>query len=120
MKESQENYIETIYMLQQRNQVVRSIDIAKELGYSKPSISRAVKLLKEDGFINIDHYGIITFTEKGLKKAVDIYDRHVTITRFFMDVLHLDAQTAEEDACRVEHVISEKTFQAIKVKVEEK
>lgn len=118
MRESQENYLETIYLLQERNGTVRSVDIAKELGYSKPSISRAMKLLKTENFIDIDESGCITFTKKGLEKALDIYDKHVTITRFFTEVLGLNKESAEQDACRIEHVISDDTFYAIKKKVE--
>ena len=114
MQESGENYLETILMLHQRQGYVRSIDIANELGFTKPSISRAVGILKGDGYITVEPSGNILLTEKGQAKAEAIYDRHITITAFLHKTLGIDPDTAEADACRIEHVISEATFQKMK------
>ncbi|HHU55181.1 MAG TPA: metal-dependent transcriptional regulator [Acholeplasmataceae bacterium] len=115
--ESREDYLETIFILGKRHKNVRSIDIARELGYSKPSISRAMGILKKSGFINIDKNGYITLTELGLKRAQEIFERHSTITNFLIH-LGVDEEIAEIDACRIEHIISEETFEKIKAKVE--
>lgn len=112
--ESGENYLETILVLQDRLGTVRSIDMANELGYSKPSVSRAVKLLRERGYITVERGGVINLTKAGLKEARAIYERHKVITRFFMEVLGVDAETAEKDACRIEHIISKTSFEKIK------
>ncbi|HWP79682.1 MAG TPA: metal-dependent transcriptional regulator [Candidatus Acidoferrum sp.] len=112
--ESGENYLETILMLSQRNGNVRSIDVATELGYSKPSVSRAVGILKESGYIVVDNLGHIKLTEQGRERAGEIYDRHIAITRFLTEKLGLSHEIAEADACRIEHIISEETFLAIK------
>ena len=114
MYESGENYLETILMLQNRNGNVRSIDIARELNFSKPSVSRAVGLLKQSGFILIDDNGFITLSESGNEEAKRIYERHTILTEFFVKVAGVSQELAEEDACRVEHVISNDTFQGIK------
>lgn len=112
--ESGENYLETILILRNRLGVVRSIDMANELGYTKPSVSRAVKLLKEHGYITVGRGGAINLTETGLKEAKAIYERHQVITRFFTDILGVDPDTAEKDACRIEHIISKASFEKIK------
>lgn len=112
--ESGENYLETILILQKRLGTVRSIDMASELGFTKPSVSRAVKLLKERGFITVEQGGAINLTESGLREAQSIYERHLIITRFFSEELGIDAETAEKDACRIEHIISKKSFAKIK------
>lgn len=114
MHESGENYLETILILKERNGTVRSIDIANELGYAKPSVSRAVKLLVESGMIIMERSGELILTKKGLVKANSIYERHKVLSKFFVDILGVDRQTADSDACRIEHVISEKAFQKIK------
>ena len=111
--ESREDYLETILILKKRNGTVRSIDIANELGYSRPSVSRAIKLLREKEFINVSENGLISFTEKGQKKAKEVYERHVLITEF-LTALGVDELTASQDACRMEHVISKDSFQALK------
>ena len=111
--ESAENYIETIYMLRRPQGDVRSIDIATELGFSKPSVSVAMKNLRENGYIEVDSMGFITLTEKGLEIAERMYERHTLLTEFLVG-LGVDAETAAEDACRIEHVISEESFEAIK------
>lgn len=111
--ESAENYIETIYMLRRQQGDVRSIDIATELGFSKPSVSVAMKNLRENGYIEVDSMGFITLTDKGLEIAERMYERHTLLTEFLVG-LGVDAEIAAEDACRIEHVISEASFEAIK------
>lgn len=112
--ESGENYLETILLLQRQNGFVRSVDVANALDYTKASISRAMRILKENGYIDIARSGQITLTEKGLAKACDIYDRHLMITQFLMRSLGLEHKTADSDACRIEHVISPETFERIR------
>ncbi|MBC8586487.1 metal-dependent transcriptional regulator [Youxingia wuxianensis] len=118
MHESGENYLETILMLQNKNGFVRSIDIANELEYTKPSISRAMGILRKNGYITMDDGGQILLTELGRKKAEEIYERHLLITKFLMETLGIERQLADKDACRIEHVISQETFERIKAKVE--
>lgn len=113
MQESGEMYLETIYVLSQQSSTVRSIDVAEHLGYSKPSVSRAVGLLKKDGFLLIDEMGHLKLTESGEHRAKTIYERHTVLTRMFME-LGVDEETAAADACRIEHYISDKSFQAVK------
>ncbi len=108
--ESGEDYLETILILKNKNGSVRSIDIASELGYSKPSVSRAVGVLKKAGYILVDEKGHITFTEDGLALAEKIYNRHETISQFFVEVLGISEDTAVKDACRIEHDLSDETF----------
>ncbi|MFA5636731.1 MAG: metal-dependent transcriptional regulator [Anaerovoracaceae bacterium] len=112
--ESGENYLETILLLEKKNGTVRSIDIATELDYSKPSISRAMGILKENGYIRMERNGDIHLTEKGRNRANSIYERHRLITEYLMRALGVDEKTADEDACRIEHVISEASFEKIK------
>lgn len=114
MQESGENYLETILILRERNGTVRSIDIANELGYAKPSVSRAVKLLEKKGLIVMEHNGELVLTDKGLEMASAIYERHRIISEFFVDILGVDKISADMDACRIEHVISETSFNKIK------
>ena len=115
MFESGEDYIETIYRLKKRNGVVYSIDIAKELGFSRPSDSRAMGILREEGYIIMDDISKeINLTDIGRKKAVEIYDRHKTLTSFLQKTANVSAKIAETDACRIEHVISPSTFRGIK------
>lgn len=111
--ESAENYIETIYMLKIRQGDVRSIDIANELGFSKPSVSIAMKNLRENGYIEVSSSGYITLTESGTKIAERMYERHVILTKFF-EGLGVDPSIAAEDACRIEHIISSESFEAVK------
>ncbi len=113
LHESGEMYLETIYILTQRSDSVRSIDVGEYMGYSKPSVSRAVGLLKKDGYIVIDEKGYINLTETGRQKAEQIYERHLILTSLFQN-LGVDEETASEDACRIEHYLSDKTFNAIK------
>lgn len=114
MYESGENYLETILILSKRKGSVRSIDIARELDFSKPSVSRGVGILKEDNLIIIDSNGFIELTEEGKKKAESVYERHQQLTVFLMETAGVSHETAEEDACRIEHIISEETYQGIK------
>lgn len=111
--ESGEMYLETILVLQLRNSKVRSIDISEEMQFSKPSVSRAIKLLKTNGYINVDAQGYITFTEKGKEVAEDIYDRHQVLTECLM-FLGVSEELAAKDACKIEHDLSKETFAAIK------
>lgn len=113
MMESAENYLETILMLKAANGNVRSIDIANELGFSKPSVSVAMKRLRENGHIAVDDSGSIELTDSGRKIAEKIYERHVLLTKLLTSI-GVSPETAEEDACRVEHYISEETFDALK------
>lgn len=115
--ESGETYLETILVLSKRMGTVRSIDLAGELGYTKPSVSRAVKLLKERGYITVERGGALMLTDTGRAEAEKIYERHQVITKFFQEVLGVDPETAEEDACRIEHIISTASFEKIKQKV---
>jgi Mn-dependent DtxR family transcriptional regulator len=96
---------------------VRSIDVANELGCAKPSISRAMAILRRSGYLEMDRHGALTLTEAGLQKAQSIYERHRLIARFLSDVLGVDQAIAERDACRVEHVISQETFDRIRERV---
>ena len=116
--ESAENYLETILVLQKRNGYVRSIDIATELNFSKPSISNAMKQLRSKGYIQMDESRLITLTEKGRKVAEQIYERHQLISEF-LEMLGVASQTAAEDACKIEHVLSKETFEKFKEHVNE-
>ena len=113
IQESSENYLETILILGQKKGNVRSIDIVNELGFSKPSISVAMKNLKNEGYITVNELGHIKLTEKGSKIAETIYERHTLLTNWLIR-LGVDADTAQKDACRIEHVISSESFDAIK------
>lgn len=119
LQESGEMYLETIYVLTQKIGSVRSLDVAEYMNYSKPSISRAMGLLKSGNYILIDASGYITLTESGLEIAKKIYERHTVITRLLV-MLGVDEETAAEDACKIEHDISEKSFEAIKAHAAEK
>lgn len=114
MQESGENYLETILLLEEKKGNVRSIDVATELGFSKPSISRAMGILRQSGLLVIDEGGRLLLTEAGRQKAEAVYERHRVIRRFMMLSLSLPTEIADRDACRIEHVISEETFAAIK------
>lgn len=111
--ESAENYLETILLLEKANGSVRSVDIATELGFSKPSVSVAMKNLRESGYIETDKYGHIVLLQKGREIAEKMYERHTIITKWLVSI-GVSENTAADDACKVEHVISEETFEAIK------
>ena len=113
IQESAEMYMETIYILSLKNKNVRAIDISRYMNYSKPSVSRAMKNLSGEGYVDIDAEGNIVLTEKGLRIAEGIYEKHRQLTDFFIRI-GVSADVADEDACRIEHVISDETFEAIK------
>ena len=111
--ESAENYLETILMVKNKKGSVRSIDIANELDFSKPSVSVAMKNLRENGFIDVDSNGYITLLDKGQEIAEKMYERHTTLSKWLIS-LGVPEDIAVEDACRIEHIISVETFEAIK------
>ena len=113
IKESGEMYLETIYILCKSKSSVRSIDVAEYMNFSRASVSRGIGLLKKQDFILMDRDGYITLTEKGLKTAEKIYERHTVISKMLM-AMGIDEETATQDACRIEHVISDKTFEVMK------
>ena len=113
IQESAENYLETILILTHRNGIVRSIDIANELEFSKPSVSIAMRNLRENGYISVGEGGSITLLPAGLEIAERIYERHTVLTEWLIS-LGVSPKTAAEDACRIEHVISAESFTAIK------
>jgi len=117
IQESAENYLETILMLSKKQPFVRSIDIANELGFSKPSVSVAMKNLRTSGHILVNDAGHITLTETGLNIASSVLERHSVLSRMLM-ALGVDPEIASEDACRIEHVISAESFAAIKAHIE--
>ena len=110
--ESGEMYLETIHILLEKNGSVRSVDISEHMGYSKPSVSRAVGLLKSGGYITVNKEGFITLTETGIERANKIYARHTLLTQV-LTMLGVSKETADEDACKLEHAISDETFQAL-------
>lgn len=113
LHESAEMYLETIYVLTQRSSNVRSIDIAEHMHYSKPSVSRAVGLLRQGGYVAVDSDGFITLTDTGLAVAQKIFERHTVVSQLLIR-LGVSEKTAAEDACKIEHVISDETFNAVK------
>lgn len=113
LQESGEMYLETIHVLTKKLGVVRSIDICEEMGYSKPSVSRAMSILKEGGYIVVEKGGHIVLTDAGREVAEKIYNRHTLLTKFLISI-GVDAKTAAEDACKLEHHISDVTYEAIK------
>ena len=114
MHESGETYLETLLLLNKRLSIVRSIDVATDLGYSKASVSRAMGILKRLGYIDFQKGGAIQLTAKGFEKASSIYERHCYLTAFFQNTLNLPKEDATQNACRFEHVISPSCFVAIK------
>ncbi len=114
MQESGQNYLETIYLLQRENGQVRSIDVAKALSFSKPSVSRAMGKLKEAGYLEIQEGGKLVLTKEGNKMAKNLVDRQETITQFLMMTADVDMEVAEEDAKKMMHFLSDKTFKGIK------
>ena len=113
LQESGEMYLETIHVLTKKLGVVRSIDICEEMGYSKPSVSRAMSILKEGGYIVVEKGGHIILTETGREVAEKIYNRHTLLTKFLIGI-GVDEETAADDACKLEHHISDTTYEAIK------
>lgn len=113
IRESAEDYLEAILMLKNKNGYVRSIDIAHHLNFTKPSVSVAMKSFREEGYIIMDEHGYITLSEKGMEIANKVYERHNTIARAFM-AIGVSEKTAYEDSCKIEHVISEESFNKLK------
>lgn len=113
LQESGEMYLETIFILTEENPNVRSIDVCEHMGFSKPSVSRAVGLLKSGGYITVDKDGFISLTAEGREIAVKMYDRHRLLTNFLVS-LGVDAEVAATDACKIEHHISDESFKALK------
>lgn len=119
IRESGEMYLETIHVLLEKHGTVRSVDVSEHMGYSKPSVSRAVGLLKKGGYIQVDKDGYITLTEEGRQVAEKIYERHTLLSQMLM-ALGVSAETALEDACRLEHAISDESFRAIKAYIDQR
>lgn len=113
LKESGEMYLETIYVLSQKSSYVRSIDVCEEMGYSKPSVSRAVGLLKDGGYLSVSKEGALKLTSLGKEIAEKTYERHTVLSKLFM-CLGVSENAATTDACKIEHVISDETFDALK------
>ena len=113
IRESAEDYLETIYMLRQSMGMVRSIDIANDMNFSKPSVSIALKKLRESGYVQIDGGGFITLTESGTEIAERVFERHILLSQVLI-ALGVDEKTAREDACRLEHDLSVESFEKIK------
>lgn len=120
MQESGENYLETVLKLKEKNGTVRSIDIAREMNFSKPSVSRAMSILREDGFITMEHSGEIELTEKGRIKAGEIYGRHRLLTRFIRRITGVDEEMAEKNACRMEHILDQEVVDGIRAFMDER
>ena len=118
LQESGEMYLESIYVLLQKSNFVRSIDVCEYMGFSKPSVSRAVGLLKEGEYITVDTDGYITLTSKGVEVAAKMYERHTLLTKFLIN-LGVDEKTAVDDACKIEHHLSDESFNALKKHAEE-
>lgn len=116
--ESSEDYLEAMLMMKERHGYIRSIDIANELNVTKPSVSYATKRLRQNGYITMDQDGLITLTDAGMAIASRVYERHKTLSAFFM-YLGVDEETAREDACKVEHDLSQTTYEAMKRHAEE-
>ena len=113
MQESGEMYLETIYILTRKSSSVRAVDVGEYMGFSKPSVSRAIGLLKREGFAVTDESGFLKLTKEGEQKAKRIYERHTVLTKLFIG-LGVGEETAADDACRIEHYISDETFEAVK------
>lgn len=119
LQESGEMYLETIYILSRKSSAVRSLDVAEYMGFSKPSISRAMALLREGNYITMDKEGLITLTPSGIEIATKIYERHTVLTEF-LTRLGVGADIAAADACKIEHDISDESFDAIKTHIHKK
>jgi len=113
LQESGEMYLESIFVLSKKSNFVRSLDVAEYMGYSKPSVSRAVNLLKQGEYLTVGKDGSLVLTELGLDIAQKVYERHIILTDYLVS-LGVDMETASEDACKIEHVISDDSFEAIK------
>ncbi len=113
LHESAEMYLENIYLLSKKLEIVRSIDVAEHMGFSKPSVSRAVGLLKKEGYLDMEHDGNLILTEEGITAAKKIFERHTVLSELLIKI-GVSAETAATDACKIEHVISDETMEAIK------
>lgn len=113
MQESGEMYIETIYVLCKNQSNVRSIDVAEKMGFSKPSVSRGVSILKRDGYLTVDGNGFLKLTKSGVELAEKIYERHMVLTEALIGI-GVSSEVAQQDACKMEHIISDETFEAFK------
>lgn len=113
IQESGQMYLETIYILSQKTEKVRAIDVSRYMNFSKPSVSRALGLLKDEGFISVEPDGTVSLTDSGLETACAIYEKHRILTDIFIS-LGVAEETAEQDACRIEHVLSDETFCAVR------
>ena len=113
LHESAEMYLETIYVLTSKSKNVRSIDVAEHMGYSKPSVSRAIGLLKKGGYLVVTPDGFLSLTEDGIAAAQKIFERHTVLSRF-LEVIGVSDEVAAKDACKIEHVVSDETIKAIK------
>lgn len=116
VQESAEDYLEAILVIREKKGTVRSIDVAHHLNFSKPSVSRAMSLLRENGYVTMDRDGFLTLTESGMEIAARIYERHLLLTRW-LTALGVSPEVAAEDACRIEHDISEETFSRLKAHI---
>lgn len=116
LQESGEMYLESIYVLTRNNKNVRSIDVVEYMGFSKPSVSRAIGLLKNGGYVTVDKDGFLSLTEIGLEVSEKIYERHDIISKFLISI-GVSEEAASNDACKIEHVISDESFEAIKKKL---
>ncbi len=114
IQESGENYLETILILKSRNGYVRSVDVANELSFTKASVSRAMSILRKAGLIVMEKNGNIVLTESGMEKASAVYERHTVLTEFLRKALGVSEEIAMQDACRIEHIISQESFDKIK------
>jgi len=119
LQESGQMYLESIYVLLRERSDVRSIDVCEYMNFSKPSVSRAIGLLKESGYVSVDPSGYLSLTESGYTVAEKIFERHTLLTKLFTS-LGVNEETASEDACKIEHVISDETFDALKKHFDEK
>lgn len=114
LQESGEMYLETIYVLKKKNPNVRSVDVGEYMGFSKPSVSRAIGLLRSGGYVTVDKDGYLSLTDEGLDVALKMYERHELLATFLMQ-LGVSEETATRDACKIEHHLSDESFDAIKV-----
>lgn len=119
IQESGENYLETILILHKKYGVVRSVDVANEMGFTKASVSRAMSILRKAGFLTMEEGGNLALTPTGQKRAEDVYERHTVLQSLLRGILGVSEETAARDACRMEHVLSEETFSKIKSFVEQ-
>jgi Mn-dependent DtxR family transcriptional regulator len=115
IQKSGEDYLETILIMKRKKGYVRAVDIAAELNYSKPSVSKALSILKENGYVTVADDGDVSLTESGKTRASEVYERHITLKFFFRKILGVSEDFAERDACLVEHIISEESYRKLKI-----